>query len=114
MVYRFCVASDAWSDDAFSEVENSLAYAAYLLKCDPDAAALLLHGALPAMMDAWYGRQGAYPPPRDQLLRDLAERAPDVAASLRLALRAPDAPACMRAAQGLLAALRGPAKAEAQ
>ncbi len=58
MVYRFCVASDARSDDAYDDSENSLAYAAYLLERDPDAAALLVNSVLPAMIDAWYAQSG--------------------------------------------------------
>ena len=112
MVYRFCVASEGYNEadlDAYEDAEQSLAYAARVLKRDPDAAALLVNGELPAMLDVWYARQGVYPPVRDQLLRDLAERAPAVAESLRLALRAPDAPSRVLAAQRLLACLRDPA-----
>jgi hypothetical protein len=109
MVYRFCVASDARSDDAYEDSENGLAYAAYLLERDSDAAALVVNSLLPVMVDAWYAQQGAHPPARDQMLRDLAERAPDVAESLRQALRAPDARARIRSAQWLLAVLRGQA-----
>ena len=110
MVYRFCVASDAGSYDAFQEAENSLAYAAYLLERDPDAAALEVNGALPAMVEAWYAQQGEYPPARDQMLRDLAERAPHIADALRLALRAPDARARVRSAERLLAVARSQEK----
>ena len=112
MVYRFCVASGGYDEadmDVYDDAERGLAYAARVLARDPDAAALLVNGELPAMLDAWYARQGVYPPARDQLLRDLAERAPAIAESLRLALRAPDAPARILAAQRLLARLRDPA-----
>jgi hypothetical protein len=113
MVYRFCVSSDARNDDAFEDSENSLAYAVYLLERDSEAALLLLNSLLPVMVEAWYAQQGVYPPARDQMLRDLAEREPDIAASLRQALRAPDARARMRSAQHLLAVLRGQADAAA-
>ena len=110
MVYRFCVASEGYDElDAYEDAERSLAYAERVLARDPDAAALLVNGELPAMLNAWYARQGVYPPARDQLLRDLAERAPAIAESLRLALRAPDACARLVAAQRLLAHLRDPA-----
>lgn len=107
MVYRYCVSSDARSFDVFEDSEGSLAYAAYLLERDPDSAALLVHGVLPAMINAWYAQQGDQPPARDQVLRDLAVRAPDIADLLRLALRALDARAKVCSAQRLLAALRG-------
>jgi hypothetical protein len=110
MVYRFCVASDIHGDDAYYDAENCLAYAAYLLERDPDAAALLVNGVLPAMMDAWYGLRGLYPPARDQLLRDVSERAPELAERLRQALRAADAPERVHLARRLLAALRGDAE----
>jgi hypothetical protein len=111
MVYRFCVASEGYDVDvdAYDDAERGLAYAARMLARDPDAAALLVNGELPAMMDAWYARQSVYPPARDQLLRDLAERAPAIAESLRLALRAPDAQSRVLAAQRLLAQIRGSA-----
>lgn len=112
MVYQFCVASGGYNEadvDAYDDAEQSLAYAARMLARDPDAAALLVNGELPAMLDAWYAQRGVYPPARDQLLRDLAERAPTVAESLRLALRAPDAQSRILAAQRLLARLRDPA-----
>ena len=114
MVYRFCVASDAYNADPFQEAESSLAYAARLLERDPDAAALLVNSVLPALIDAWYGRQGDYPPARDQLLRDLAERAPDVAESLRLALRASGSHERVAAAKHLLACARGQAELAAR
>ncbi|HEX6541934.1 MAG TPA: hypothetical protein VF040_09290 [Ktedonobacterales bacterium] len=107
MVYRFCVASDARNDDAYHDIENSLAYAAYLLERDPEAAMLLVNAALPAMVDAWYAQQGEYPPARDQMLRDLAERVPEIADVLRQALRVADARARVHSAQRLLALLRG-------
>lgn len=113
MVYRFCVASDAGSDDAFQESENSLAYAAFLLERDPDSAALMVNGVLPAMIDIWYAQQGNYRPARDQVIGDLAARAPQVAELLRLAVRALDARARVIAAQRLLAALRNQAVAVA-
>jgi hypothetical protein len=102
MVSRFCVVSDDYDQDAFDDAANSLAYAAFLLKRDPDVAALLANSALPAMMSVWYARQGGYAPARDQVLRDLGERAPHVAEQLRLALRASDAEARVRSAQDLL------------
>jgi len=107
MVYRFCVSSDAQSDDPYADFENSLNYAAYLRERDPEAAALLVDRMLPAMVESWYTERGEYPPARDQLLRDLAERAPDIAELLRQALRVADACARLRAAQWLLARLRG-------
>lgn len=107
MVYRFCVASDACRDNAYDESANSLAYAAFLLERDADAAALLVNGALPAMIDAWYAQRGDYPPARDQVVSDLAARAPEVAEALRLALHASDVRARIRSAQHLLAVLRG-------
>ncbi|HET8907623.1 MAG TPA: hypothetical protein VFN11_11730 [Ktedonobacterales bacterium] len=106
MVSRFCVVSDDYDYDAFDDVANSLAYAALLLRRDQDAAALLANSALPAMIDAWYARQGDYLPARDQVLRDLGERAPHVAEHLRLALRASNADARVHSAQQLLALLR--------
>ena len=36
MVYRFCVSSDAQSDDLYADFENSLIYAAYLRERDPE------------------------------------------------------------------------------
>ena len=114
MVYRFCVASDAYNADAFQEVECDLAYAARLLERDPDAAALLVNSVLPALINAWYWRQGDYPPARDQVLHDLAARAPDVAESLRLALRAGDAHQRLAAARRLLACVRGQAEVAAR
>ena len=107
MVYRFCVSPDAQSDGPYADFENSLAYAAYLLERDPEAAALLVNSVAPAMVDNWYAERGEYPPARDQLLRDLAARAPDIAELLRQALRTPDVRAQLRAAQRLLARLRG-------
>jgi hypothetical protein len=106
MVSRFCVVADDYDQDAFADAANSLAYAALLLQRDQDAAALLANSALPAMINAWYARQGNYPPARDQVLRDLGERAPHVAEQLRLALRASNADARIRSAQQLLALLR--------
>ena len=61
----------------------------------------------PAMVESWYAQRGEYPPARGQLLRGLAERAPDIAKLLRQALRMPDVRARHRAAQRLLARLRG-------
>lgn len=113
MVYRFCVSSGAHSDDPYADFENSLNYAAYLRERDPEAAALLVDRMLPAMVDEWYAQRGEYPPARDHLLRDLAERAPDIAELLRLALRMPDVRARLRAAQRLLARLRGELEAVA-
>ncbi|HEY1390923.1 MAG TPA: hypothetical protein VGF38_20475 [Ktedonobacterales bacterium] len=113
MVYRFCVSSDAQSDDPYADFENSLIYAAYLREREPEAAALLVDRMLPAMVDNWYAEQGEYPPARDQLLRDLAARAPDLAALLRHALRVADGGARLRAAQRLLARLRGEREAAA-
>lgn len=107
MVYRFCVSSDAQSDDPYADFENSLIYAAYLRERDPEAAAMLVDSLLPAMVESWYAQRGEYPPARDQLLRDLAERAPDIAELLRQALHMPDVRARLRAAQRLLARLRG-------
>ena len=107
MVYRFCVSSDAQSNDPYADFENSLIYAAYLRERDPEAAALLVDRMLPAMVDSWYAERGEHPPARDQLLSDLAERAPDIAKLLRQAQRMPDVRARLRAAQGLLARLRG-------
>ncbi len=107
MVYRYCVSSHSQSDDAYDDFENSLVYAAYLLERDPDAAALLLSSVLPAMAEGWYAERGMYPPARAQLLRDLAARAPAIADLLRQALHAPDARARHRAAERLLAELRG-------
>ncbi|MGE5335780.1 MAG: hypothetical protein ACM3N4_13840 [Nitrososphaerota archaeon] len=114
MVYRFCVASDAYGADAYDDSERDLAYAAYLLKRDSDAASLLVNSILPALLNVWYAQQGAYPPARDQMLRDLGERAPDIAEHLRLALRAPDAYARIHAAQRLLDVLRGEARMAAR
>ena len=114
MVYRFCVASDARSEDAYDDAENSLAYAAYLLERDPDAAALLVNSVLPVMIDAWYAQQGDYPPARDQVVGDLAARAPVVAEALRLALHASDVRARVRSAQHLLAVLRAQIEASAR
>jgi hypothetical protein len=112
MAYRFCVSSDAGSsDDAYDDFENSLAYAAYLLERDSDAAVLLVSSIVPAMIDGWFAERGEYPPARDQLLSDLAMRAPDIADLLRQALRLADARARLRAAQRLLAGLRGQSEA---
>jgi hypothetical protein len=113
MVYRFCVSSDAQSDDPYADFENSLIYAAYLRERDPEAAAQLVDRMLPAMVECWYAEQGEYAPARDELLRDLAERAPDIAELLRQALRMPDVRARLRAAQRLLARLRGELEAAA-
>ena len=107
MVYRFCVSSDAQSDDPYAYFENSLIYAAYLRERDPEAAALLVDRMLPAMAESWYAERGEYPPARDQLLRDLAERAPDIAEPLRQASLVPDVRARLWAAQWVLARLRG-------
>jgi hypothetical protein len=107
MVYRFCVSSDAQSDDPYADFENSLNYAAYLWERDPEAAALLVDRMLPAMVECWYAERGEYPPARDQLLHNLAARAPDIAELLRQALRMPDVRVRLRAAQRLLARLRG-------
>ncbi|HKW22810.1 MAG TPA: hypothetical protein VJO13_15595 [Ktedonobacterales bacterium] len=107
MVYRFCVSSDAQSDDPYADFENSLNYAAYLRERDPEAAALLVDRMLPAMVESWYAERGEYPPARDQLLGHLAERAPDIAELVRQALRMPDVHARLRASQRLLARLRG-------
>src|SRR5690348_1493096 len=107
MVYRFCVSSDAQSDDPYADFENSLIYAAYLRERDPEAAALLVDRMLPAMVDNWYAQRGEYPPARDHLLRDMAARAPDLAELLRQALCMADIRARLRAAQRLLARLRG-------
>ncbi|HKW22070.1 MAG TPA: hypothetical protein VJO13_11875, partial [Ktedonobacterales bacterium] len=71
------------------------------------AAALLVDRILLAMVESWYAERGEYSPARDQLLRDLAERAPDIAELLCQALHVADARARLRAAQQLLAALRG-------
>ena len=54
MVYRFCVSSDAQSDDPYADFENSLIYAAYLWERDPKAAVLLVDRILPAMVEWWY------------------------------------------------------------
>jgi hypothetical protein len=113
MVYRFCVLSDAQGDDPYAAFENSLIYAAYLRERDPEAAALLVDRMLPAMVDNWYAEQGEYPPVRDHLLHDLAECAPDIAEVLRQAQRIPDVRARLRAAQRLLARLRGEREAAA-
>ena len=113
MVYRFCVASDAQSDDPYADFENSLIYAAYLRERDLEAAALLVDRMLPAMVDEWYAQHSKYPPARDHLLRDLAERAPDIAALLRQAQRMPDVRARLRAVQRLLARLHGELEAAA-
>ena len=113
MVYRFCVSPDAQSDDSYAVFENSLAYAAYLLERDHEAAALLLNRVVPAMVDNWYAERGEYPPARDQLPRELAARAPDIAELLRQALRMADVHARLRAAQRLLARLRGELEAAA-
>lgn len=113
MVYRFCVSSDAQSDDSYADFENSLIYAAYLRERDPEAAALLADRMLPAMVECWYAERGEYPPARDQMLRDLAERAPDIAELLRLAPRMPDVRARLRVAQRLLARLRAEREAAA-
>ena len=107
MVYRFCVSSDAQSDDPYADFENSLIYAAYLRERDPEAAALLIDRMLPAMVECWYAEQGEYAPACDELLRDLAERAPDIADLLRQAPHVPDVGARLRAAQWLFARLRG-------
>ena len=107
MMYRFCVSSDAQSDDPYADFENSLIYAAYLRERDPEAAALLVDRMLPAMVECWYAQRGEHSPACDQLLRDLAERAPDIAGLLRQAPRMPDVSARLRAAQRLLARLRG-------
>ncbi len=107
MMYRFCVSSDAQSDDPYADFENSLIYAAYLRERDPEAAALLVDRMLPAMVEGWYAERGEYPPVRDHLLRNLAERAPDIAELLRQALRMSAVGARLRAAQRLLARLRG-------
>jgi len=113
MVYRFCVSSDAKGDDPYAAFENSLIYAAYMLERDPEAAALLVDRMLPAMVDNWYAEQGEYPPAREHLLSDLAARAPDLSELLRQALRVSDAQARVRAAQWLLARLRGEREAAA-
>jgi len=113
MVYRFCVSSDAQSDDPYADFENSLIYAAYLRERDPEAAALLVDRMLPAMVDNWYAQRGEYPPARDHLLRDMAARAPDLAELLRQALCMADIRARLRAAQRLLARLRGELEAAA-
>ena len=113
MVYRFCVSSDAHGDDPYADFENSLNYAAYLRELDAEAAVLLVDRMLHAMVDEWYAQRGEYPPARDHLLRDLAERAPDIAEQLRQALRMPDVRARLRAAQRLLARLRGELEAAA-
>lgn len=107
MVYRFCVSPDAHSDDPYADFENSLIYAAYLRERDPEAAALLVDRMLPAMVECWYAERGEYPPASDQLLHDLAERAPDIADLLRQASHMPDVGMRLRAAQRLLARLRG-------
>jgi hypothetical protein len=113
MVYRFCVAPEAQSDDPYADFENSLIYAAYLRERDPEAAAQLVDRMLPAMVEGWYAERGEHPPARDHLLRDLAERAPDIAELLRQALRMPDVRARLQAAQRLLARLRGELEAAA-
>jgi hypothetical protein len=64
--------------------------AAALLPADPDAAALVLEGALHELIVHWYARQGLRPPAPERLLADLAERDELLALRLRLALRAPD------------------------
>ncbi len=111
MVYRFCVSSDAHKDDLYADFENSLNYAAYLRERDPEAAALLVDRMLPAMVDEWYAQRGEYPPACGQLLHDLAARAPDIAELLRQASHMPDVRARLRAAQRLLARLRGEVEA---
>jgi hypothetical protein len=107
MVYRFCVSSDAQCDDPYADFENSLIYAAYLRERDPEAASLLVDSMLPALVDSWYAQQREYPPARDQLLRDLALRAPDIAELMRQALRASAVDARLRVVRRLLLRLRG-------
>jgi hypothetical protein len=104
--YQFCVSSDAHNDDVFAAYEGSLAYAAYLLERDPDAAALLVNAQLSAMIHEWYAQQGHHPPASDQILRDLAERAPALAEQLRVAVRAVDVRERLRSAERLLGMLR--------
>lgn len=78
--------------------------AAEAMERDPDAAALALDGMLWRIIRAWYA---AYDVPSrwsgDPLV-DLAQRAPELAWRLRLALRAPDAAARLAHARQLLAA----------
>jgi hypothetical protein len=88
-----------------SDASAALDEAADLLDADPDAAALLLDGALRRLADEWYAQQGLAAPGPAQLLADLEHRCQPLGWLLRLALRAPDARARLVHAQGLAGAM---------
>ena len=59
------------------------------------------------MIECWYAQQGDYPPARDQLLRDLAARAPDSLSRSGWRFVHPMSACDSGSAQRLLARLRG-------
>lgn len=94
-----------WAE--FAGLSGALDEAAALLAADPDAAAMVLDGALARLARAWYAAAGIAMPEPARLLNDLERRAAPFAWRLRLALRAPDARARLVHARHLLAVLAG-------
>lgn len=78
-----------------------------LLPADPDAAGLLLDGALWRVVALVFARAGLDAPACDSALAELERIAPPVAWRVRLALRAPDARARLIHIWSLLDAVGG-------
>jgi hypothetical protein len=83
---RAALLDDRASDRA--RISASLLAASHALVSDPDAAALLLDGALSQMLELWARRAHIHLSDRSQALSALDDRAPAIAWRLRLALQA--------------------------